>query len=65
LIEHGADIRVPITQAYELYNALKAQGVPTHMIVPPRQPHGPNEPKMQIAAMQSNLDWFEKYLAGK
>lgn len=27
-----------------------------------RPPHGPNEPKMQIAAMQSNLDWFEKYL---
>lgn len=32
------------------------------MIVLPRQPHGPNEPKMQAAVMQSNLDWFEKYL---
>jgi dipeptidyl aminopeptidase/acylaminoacyl peptidase len=63
LIQHGeADIRVPISQGYELYNALKAQGVPTRMIVLPRQPHGPNEPKMQIAAMQSNLDWFDKYL---
>ncbi len=63
LIQHGeADVRVPISQGYELYNALKAQGVPTRMIVLPRQPHGPNEPKMQIAAMQSNLDWFDKYL---
>lgn len=63
LIQHGdADIRVPISQGYEFYNALKSQGVPTRMIVLPRQPHGPNEPKMQIAAMQSNLDWFEKYL---
>ncbi len=63
LIQHGeADIRVPISQGYEFYNALKAQGVPTRMIVLPRQPHGPNEPKMQVAAMQSNLDWFEKYL---
>ncbi len=63
LIQHGeADLRVPISQGYELYNALKAQGVPTRMIVLPRQPHGPNEPKMQIAAMQSNLDWFDKYL---
>ncbi len=63
LIQHGdADVRVPISQGYELYNALKAQGVPTRMIVLPRQPHGPNEPKMQMAAMQSNLDWFEKYL---
>jgi len=63
MIQHGeADIRVPISQGYELYNALKQQGVPTRMIVLPRQPHGPNEPKMQVAAMQSNLDWFEKYL---
>ncbi len=63
LIEQGdADVRVPISQGYEFYNALKQQGVPTRMIVLPRQPHGPNEPKMQIAAMQANLDWFEKYL---
>ena len=63
LIQHGdADVRVPISQGYEFYNALKRQGVPTRMIVLPRQPHGPNEPKMQVAAMQSNLDWFEKYL---
>ncbi len=63
LIQHGeADVRVPISQGYEFYNALKAQNVPVRMIVLPRQPHGPNEPKMQIAAMQSNLDWFEKYL---
>ena len=63
LIEHGdADIRVPISQGYEFYHALKAQGVPTRMLVLPRQPHGPTEPKMQLAAMQANLDWFEKYL---
>ncbi len=63
MIQHGeSDVRVPISQGYEFYNALKQQGVPTRMIVLPRQPHGPNEPKMQLAAMQSNLEWFEKYL---
>lgn len=63
MIQHGeADIRVPISQGYEFYNALKAQGVPTRMLVLPRQPHGPNEPKMQLSAMQANLEWFEKYL---
>lgn len=63
LIQHGeADVRVPISQGYEFYNALRAQNVSTRMLVLPRQPHGPNEPKMQIAAMQSNLDWFDKYL---
>ena len=63
MIQHGeADVRVPIEQGYQLYNALKRQGIPTRMIVLPRQPHGPNEPKMQVAAMQSNLEWFEKFL---
>ena len=66
MIQHGdADVRVPISQGYEFYNALKAQGVPTRMIVLPRQPHGPNEPKMQLAAAQANVEWFEKYLGGK
>lgn len=63
LIQHGeSDVRVPISQGYEFYNALKQQGVPTRMVVFPRQPHGIQEPKLQLAAMQSNLDWFEKYL---
>ncbi len=63
LIQHGeADIRVPISQGYELYNALKAQGVPVRMLVLPRQPHGPNEPKMLLKVMQTNVEWFNKYL---
>jgi dipeptidyl aminopeptidase/acylaminoacyl peptidase len=66
MIQHGeADVRVPISQGYEFYNALKVKGVPTRMIVLPRQPHGPTEPKMQLAAMKANLEWFEKYLGSK
>ena len=66
MIQHGeADIRVPISQGYEFYNALKVKGVPTRMLVLPRQPHGPNEPKMQLAAMKANLEWFEKYIGSK
>ena len=63
LVQHGeADERVPISQGYEFYNALKVRNVPTRMIVLPRMPHGPNEPKMVLKAKQSNLEWFEKYL---
>lgn len=66
MIQHGeADVRVPISQGYEFYNALKVKGVPTRMLVLPRQPHGPTEPKMQLAAMKSNLEWFEKYIGSK
>lgn len=66
MIQHGeADIRVPISQGYEFYNALKVKGVPARMLVLPRQPHGPNEPKMQLATMNANLEWFEKYIGSK
>jgi len=66
MIQHGeADVRVPISQGYEFYNALKVKGVPTRMLVLPRQPHGPTEPKMQLAAMKANLEWFEKYIGSK
>jgi dipeptidyl aminopeptidase/acylaminoacyl peptidase len=59
LIQHGdADIRVPISQGYEYFNALRRQGVETRMIVFPRQPHGITEPRMLLKAMQTNLEWF-------
>jgi dipeptidyl aminopeptidase/acylaminoacyl peptidase len=63
LIQHGdSDVRVPISQGYELYNALRRQNVETRMIVLPRQPHGPTEPRMLLKVMQTNLDWFAKFL---
>ena len=63
LIQHGeADERVPISQGYEFYNALKVQNVPVRMITFPRMPHGLNEPKMVLKSKQTNVEWFEKYL---
>lgn len=63
LVQHGeADIRVPVTQGYEFYNALKQQKVPVEMLVLPRQPHGPHEPRMMLKIMQTNLELFEKYV---
>ncbi|MSR57859.1 MAG: S9 family peptidase [Planctomycetaceae bacterium] len=63
LIQHGdKDLRVPITQGYELYNALKRQGVPVKMVVYPRQAHSIQEPKLQLDAAQRNVDWFDQWL---
>lgn len=63
LVQHGeADVRVPISQGYEFYNAVKQHGTPAEMLVLPRQPHGPTEPRMILKIMQTNLDWFEKHL---
>jgi dipeptidyl aminopeptidase/acylaminoacyl peptidase len=66
LIQHGEqDLRVPISQGYELYNALRRQDVSTKMVVYPRQPHGIQEPKLLLDAMNRNLDWFEEYVLGR
>ena len=63
LILHGeADVRVPTSQGYEFYNALKRQGVTTKMVVYPRTPHGPREPKFLLDLMQRHLEWVEHYL---
>lgn len=60
---HGAnDLRVPFTQGQEFYNALKRKGVDTEMIVYPRTPHGPQEPKLLMDVSPRIMKWFEKYM---
>jgi dipeptidyl aminopeptidase/acylaminoacyl peptidase len=63
LIQHGEqDLRVPISQGYELYNALKRQKVPVTMVVYPRTPHGIQEPKLMRDALERNLEWFDRWV---
>ena len=63
LVLHGAeDLRVPISQGYEFYNALKRRGVETKMVVYPRTPHGPQEPKFLLDVAKRQLAWVEQYL---
>lgn len=63
LIVHGErDTRVPIQQAYELYNALKRKGVETMMVAYPRTGHGPREPKLMLDLMNRHLEWFSTHL---
>ena len=66
LIQHGDnDDRVPISQSYEFYTALKRQGVTTRMTVYPRQPHGFTEPKMTLDAARANVEWFDRFVLGR
>lgn len=66
LIQHGEqDLRVPTTQAYELYAALKRRKVPVKMVTYPRTPHGIQEPKLMQDAMNRNLEWFDEWVLGK
>jgi len=66
MLQHGeSDLRVPFTNGVMFYHALKRRGVPVKLLALPRQPHGPVEPKMVLKVMQSNVEWFDKYLAAR
>ena len=59
---HGAeDLRVPFTQGQEFYRALDRLGVETEMIVYPRTPHGPREPKFLMDVSERILTWFREH----
>ncbi|WP_176521579.1 S9 family peptidase [Longimonas halophila] len=60
---HGAeDDRVPPSQGREFYRALKRLDVPTEMVLYPRTPHGPREPKLLMDVTPRILDWFDTHL---
>lgn len=66
LIQHGAtDQRVPLPNAFELYQGLQDQKVPAKLIVYQGFAgigHGPSRPKSHRATMEHNLEWFDEYL---
>jgi dipeptidyl aminopeptidase/acylaminoacyl peptidase len=59
------DPRVPMPQAVEMYRALKSNGVPTHLYIGPREPHGWGELRHQLFKANVELDWFEKHARGR
>jgi dipeptidyl aminopeptidase/acylaminoacyl peptidase len=63
LIQHGEfDKRVPIANAYELFQGLQDNGVVTKLIIYKGFGHGINKPKERLAATWHNWQWFAKYI---
>lgn len=62
VLQGDADERVPLGQGLEFYHAVKRRGVPAKMVVYPRQPHGPTEPKFILDIMKQNLAWVDQYV---
>ena len=66
LIQHGEfDRRVPIPNAYELYQGLQDQGVPVKLIVYKGFGHGITKPKEQRAVMEHNWAFFLEHIWGE
>ena len=59
------DKRVPMPQSVELYRGLKANGVPTELVVFPRSGHGPRELLHRLYRMNKQFEWLEKYIRDK
>lgn len=63
LFIHGEqDNDVHITQAEEMYTALKRRGVETVLVRYPREGHGLREPKHRVDSLERTLAWFDRYL---
>ncbi|MDT7542182.1 MAG: hypothetical protein QOE33_2086 [Acidobacteriota bacterium] len=63
LFIHGEqDNDVHITQAEEMYMALRRRGIETVMLRYPREGHGFREPRHRLDALERTLSWFDKYL---
>jgi dipeptidyl aminopeptidase/acylaminoacyl peptidase len=58
------DERVPAPQSIELYRALKANGVDTHLYMAPREPHGWRELRHQLFKVNIELEWLEHHALG-
>ena len=63
LILHGeVDQDVPVEQSQLFYRALKDKGVPTELVVYPREPHGVTERAHLLDMSRRVIDWLGRYL---
>lgn len=63
LILHGEnDNDVPVNQAYAFYRALRERGVPTELVIYPREGHSFHERNHRTDCMEWILRWLERYL---
>lgn len=56
------DARVPITQGYELYSALKGQNKTVKMLMLPQQGHVPTDANVMVNTIKEIDDWLKKAL---
>ncbi|WP_152658534.1 S9 family peptidase [Oceanobacillus sp. CFH 90083] len=66
LIQHGEiDARVPVVNAYELYQGLRDMEVDAELIIFKGMAYSPEQPGVKLAIMKQNLMWFSHYILGE
>ena len=51
-----------ITQAEEMYTALRRRGVDAVLVRYPREGHGLREPRHRLESLARTLAWMDRYL---
>ena len=62
ILSDTGDYRVPVTQSYKLFHALKDNGVTTQFFAYPTAGHSPSDPVRQRDVDRRWIGWLEKYL---
>ena len=62
ILANTADPRVPVTQSYKLFHALKDNGVVTKFIAWPVPAHNASDPVRQRERNRFWLEWMDTYL---
>ncbi len=61
ILSNTRDLRVPITQSYKLYHALKENNVPVKFIAYPLDGHFPGDPVHQKDVYQRWIEWIAQH----
>ena len=59
-----SDFNVPIVGGEQMYQALRLNGVPTQLVVYPKQFHGLTIPSFRVDYRRRFLEWCDRYLKG-
>jgi dipeptidyl aminopeptidase/acylaminoacyl peptidase len=62
ILHDTGDARVPITNSYAMYHALKDNGVTVKFVAIPVAGHGPGDPVRQSDTYRVWLEWLDQYL---
>ena len=62
ILHDTGDARVTISQSYQLFHALKENGVPVKFFAYPVAGHFPGDPVRQMDVFRRWVDWMDKYL---
>ena len=62
ILANTGDYRVPITQSYKLFHALRDAGVTSQFIAYPINAHNASDPVRQRDVQERWIGWLEKYL---